>query len=249
MSKKDWSDPTELERTWQAALVRIPKDDGGIHSMTMHEIKSQTISQGSKFPTIIFLHGCAGFRDSSFDRIEFPALNGFAVIAPNSFARKKYPQSCDFSTTPAKIALYRGTQGMREHDAAYAIKKAKALPWVDPNNLFLMGHSEGGLVVATFKSKNNSVKARIIEGWTCNSGWPEAKGLRAPKSEPVLALVGSSDPALQSNPYTKGHCRVNKKNGSKSIVYKDGNLSRQHDLLVDPVAQEDVLQFLHTQLK
>ena len=34
MRPSDWSDPAEMERAWQAALVRIPKSGGGYVSTT-----------------------------------------------------------------------------------------------------------------------------------------------------------------------------------------------------------------------
>ncbi len=37
--------------------------------------------------------------------------------------------------------MYRGTLRMRQYDAGYAIEKAKALSWVDSNNVFLVGLS------------------------------------------------------------------------------------------------------------
>ena len=59
----------------------------------------------------------------------------------------------------------------------------------DPN---LKGFSEGGIATATVTGA--VVNARVIEGWTCHSGWSRYRGLAASPSEPVLALVGGDDP-------------------------------------------------------
>jgi len=90
----------------------------------------------------------------------------------------------------------------------------------------------------------------VIEGWTCTSAWREYKGLRAPKTQPVLSLLGSKDPWFQ-NPYTNGECTgfLNKKNGSKSVVYKKGALSYQHELLENTDVQNTVLQFLQQHIQ
>ena len=63
-------------------------------------------------------------------------------------------------------------------DAEHAVTQAKKLDWVDKNNVFLVGHSEGGITTARYnpESKIASVTARVIEGWTCNAGWDEYRG-------------------------------------------------------------------------
>ncbi len=246
MSISDWSDVNEMKRTWEASLVRIPKPNGGYSSYVMSDITEKSVEALQSFPAIIYLHGCSGVWAGTYTRLNFLAEAGFVVIAPVSFARKKYPQSCD----PAKASggMYRGTLSMRQNDAAYAITNAKQLSWVDENNIFLMGHSQGGVTTATFKSKGDStsVNARIIEGWTCHAGWSEYKGINASANEPVLALVAKGDPWFQ-NDWTRGDCSAyfNKDNGSRSIVLSEGVLSARHELLEDKDLQKVVLEFLH----
>ena len=38
MSRKDWSDPAEMERAWQAALVRIPDGKGKYIATTVYKL-------------------------------------------------------------------------------------------------------------------------------------------------------------------------------------------------------------------
>ncbi|MFK7793960.1 MAG: dienelactone hydrolase family protein [Gammaproteobacteria bacterium] len=245
VSQADWSNIDELNRTWDAAIVRIPKTGGAYSSFIMSDLDKQDTITLQSFPTIIYLHGCSGVWSGTYTRLNFLAQSGFVVIAPVSFARSKYPQSCDPAS--AQGGMYRGTLIMRQNDAAYAIANAKQLSWVDENNVFLMGHSQGGVTTATFNSKdeNMSVTARIIEGWTCHAGWPEYKGINAPANEPVLALVAENDPWFQ-NSWTRGNCGayINKHNGSQSIVLSEGVLSARHALLEDKDLQEAVLEFL-----
>ena len=196
MSSEDWNHPQELERVWQHSLLRIPSESGEYVSLLVGEMEKVRFSGQKKYPTVIYLHGCSGIWSGTIHRINTLAKNGFAVVAPPSFARDKYPQSCDISKHQG--GLYRDTIKMRQYDAGNTIAKAKQLPWVDENNVFLMGLSEGGITTATFYSKNksHSVNARVIEGWTCTSIWDEYRGVRAPKAEPVLSLLGSKDPWL-----------------------------------------------------
>ena len=247
MRPSDWSDPTEMERAWQAALVRIPKSGGDYISTTIAKLGEGGALPEGVWPTVIYMQGCTGIWPGTKARINFLARNGYAAIAPASFARLKYPRSCRAATFEG--GMYRPTLRMRQYDAGYAIAKAKTLPWVDESNVFLMGLSQGGITTATFASSRpeHSLGARIIEGWTCHAGWSEYKGVNAPDTEPVLALVGAKDPWFQT-PWTKGDCRpfLDLSNGSRSVVYSTGRLSTRHELLEAREAQQEVLTFLNT---
>ena len=245
MRRSDWSDPEEMERAWQAALVRIPEPGGGTVSTTVAMLDQDAPSAQGRWPTVIYLHGCSGIWPGTLTRINFLARNGYAVIAPASFARRKYPRSCRTDTHEG--GLYRPVLGMRQHDAGHAIASARALPWVDSENVFLMGLSEGGITTATFAGSGpeHAVRARVVEGWTCQSGWPEQAGINAPPTEPVLTLVGARDPWFQ-NPWNKGSCRpfLDGLNGSRAVVYDTGYLQSRHELLEDAEVQQTVLDFL-----
>ena len=93
--------------------------------MNMATALRATRPPAGPWPTVIYLHGCDGLWDATHTRIDFLASHGYAVIAPLSFARKKYPQSCD--TGHYRGGLYRLTLAMRHHDAGYAIAQAKTL--------------------------------------------------------------------------------------------------------------------------
>jgi dienelactone hydrolase len=247
MSSADWSSPDELHRTWQAALVRIPKHHQ-VYAGQISNLPIEALPVKEKLPIVIYLHGCSGVWWGTYIRLDFFAENGFAVIAPASFARAKYPKSCDPATKRA--GLYRETLKMRQYDALNAIKNAKQLDWVDSKNLFLVGFSQGGITSATLSTNiDTTVNARVIEGWTCHAGWSEYRGINAPVSEPVLALVADQDPWFQDS-WTRGSCGryMNSENGSRSMVYRTGSLMSKHSLLDDSDVQNRVLEFLHTHM-
>jgi dienelactone hydrolase len=243
MSAADWSSPDELDRTWKASLVRIPIKHK-VFAGQIGDLPYEALLDKRKLPTVIYLHGCSGIWWGTYIRLDFFAENGFAVIAPASFARSKYPKSCDPATKMA--GLYRETLRMRQYDALNAIKNAKQLDWVDSKNIFLVGFSQGGITSATLSTNiDTSVNARVIEGWTCHAGWREYRGTNAPVSEPVLALVADQDPWFQ-NSWTRGSCGryMNSQNGSRSVVYSSGPLMSEHSLLDHPDVQNLVLEFL-----
>ncbi len=247
MSSADWSSPDELHRTWQAALVRIPKHHQ-VYAGQISDLPIEALPAKEKLPIVIYLHGCSGVWWGTYIRLDFFAENGFAVIAPASFARAKYPKSCDPATKRA--GLYRETLKMRQYDALNAIKNAKQLDWVDSRNIFLVGFSQGGITSATLSTNiDTTVNARVIEGWTCHAGWSEYRGINAPVSEPVLALVADQDPWFQDS-WTRGSCGryMNSENGSRSMVYRTGSLMSKHSLLDDSDVQNRVLEFLHTHM-
>ena len=243
MSAIDWSSPDELGRTWQASLVRLPHNHK-VFAGQISDLPPEGLSVEKQLPTVIYLHGCSGIWWGTYIRLDFFAENGFAVIAPASFARAKYPKSCDPATKRA--GLYRETLKMRQYDALNAIKNAKQLDWVDARNIFLVGFSEGGITSATVSTNiDTTVNARVIEGWTCHAGWGEYRGSNAPVSEPVLALVADQDPWFQDS-WTRGSCGryMNSENGSRSVVYSSGSLKNKHSLLDDADVQNLVLEFL-----
>ena len=240
----------EVNLTWDNALVRIPRDNSNIYKTIVKDI------DGAKFPkkkykTIIYLHGCAGIWKGTIKRIDFFAENGFAVIAPASMAREKYARSCNTDTNQG--GLYRSVLKIRQIDAENAILNAKKLDWVDNKNIFLVGLSEGGITTATYRPKNSwlGVSGRIIEGWTCNAGWDEYRGVNSPHNEPILSIVAKYDPWFQAD-YLKGHCGqfLNKNRFSKSIVIEeDPILSKQHGVLHDPKIKKIVIDFLNSIVK
>ncbi len=248
MVPEDWTDPAEIRRTWQNAIVYLPNGDQQSIESSVVELQAGKFRYDRKLPAVIYMHGCSGIWSGTHMRAQFLAGNGFVVIAPASLARTKYPRSCKLEGYTA--GLYRPTLKMRQADAGYAIEQVRKLPFVEENSIVLMGLSQGGITAATFEARNKQQKlrARIIEGWTCHDGWPEYNGVRAPASEPVLALVGSEDPWFQST--STGDCQpfLNPNNGSKSVVYKKAPLAAKHELLEFASPKKEVLRFLRRHL-
>ena len=240
------SDPAELERTWSRAKARVPDAAGAIRT-TMRSLGETP--EGVAFPTVIYMHGCDGFWAGTDRRLDMLARHGFAAIAPNSYARENRGYDCDDRT---KRAAGRGVLGLRQSEAAHALAKARELAWVDPDNLFLMGLSEGGITTATLSEDGPPVNARVIEGWTCHAGWPEYHGLRARAGQPVLSLVASGDPWFQSQ-WNRGHCGSfmgdRESSGSRSVVFSEGPLKYRHELLENRQARRIVMDFLKAHLK
>jgi dienelactone hydrolase len=249
MTESDWSDPTEMQRAWDAAIVRVPTGDGQSTQVAIADLPALMTGRDTPLPTVIYLHGCSGIWSGTHTRLKFLADNGFLVIAPASFARLKYPRSCDVATHQS--SLYRPTLRMRQNDAGQAIEKARDLPFVDTDRMVLMGLSEGGITTATFTPANDRqrVAARVIEGWTCRAGWGEYARINAPANEPVLALVASHDPWFQQD-WNRGDCgpSMTRNPDSRSVVYSSGDLAYYHELLEFNEPRREALDFLRHHL-
>lgn len=259
-------DPSELMRTWDAAHVYLPTDSldipgalervgpGGstVYWLTMKPAQEKghfhRIPTSKKYPVIIYMHGCIGISDHNASSGAFLAGElGVAVIQPASFARKYRPRNCNSSMKTS--GMFRRAIHFRVAEANYAIREARKLSWVDPRNVFLMGHSEGG--IATAKFTGEPINARIIEGATCHSGWDDWDGLDAPESEPVLSLLGANDLWQRNKPWSGMDCgpRMSRSNGSKSIVVTEGGYESSHGVLMDLDVQRAVKEFIEAHMR
>ncbi|MDP6709593.1 MAG: hypothetical protein QF893_24915, partial [Alphaproteobacteria bacterium] len=129
-------------------------------------------ARGAKFPTVLYLHGCAGL--DGLTPLRAMARRGFAVVAPDSFARRFRPRQCDPATLRGGRNVY--VFDFRAAEISYAVHRFRRLPWVDKQRLFMLGVSEGGLAVAQYRG--DEFRARAITEWTCN-GAPLVRGLGA----------------------------------------------------------------------
>ncbi len=177
------TEPAELQRTWEAAQVRLYAGNEyvfGLLRVASNQEQLARIPAGLKLPTVIYLHGCLGQdmgnNDTTLGRL---VREGFAVIAPDSFALSNRVSVCNLGVQQVFLA--------RAAEARYAAERASALPWVDPTNLFLIGHSEGGAGAATYTG--NQFNAIVISGYHCRHG--------IGSGAPSLAVAYRDDPQLQ----------------------------------------------------
>ena len=198
-------DPLELKRTWDAAHIYLPTDGldipgalkqfgpgGSAFWLTMKPAQEKGffdhIPVDRKYPVIIYMHGCTGISDHNAGSGVFLAAElGVAVIQPASFARNYRPRNC--GSAGKKGGYFRQAIHFRIAEANYAIREARKLSWVDPKNVFLMGHSEGGITTAKFRGE--PVNARVIEGATCHMDWDDWVRSRRAGERASPLVVGS----------------------------------------------------------
>lgn len=228
---------SDLARTFEHAMVLLPGAGGGRpRAVRMRDLAAAAVPS-EPLPTVLYLHGCTGLNRLSL--LQELARQGFAVVAPDSFARRFRPLQCRPSTRTGGNNLF--VYDFRMAEISYALQRMRALDWVDQRRLFLFGTSEGGLAAALYRG--DSFQARIIAQWTCHGG-SLVRGLAAPPDEPVLAVVADSDPWYdeERTPGQRGHCGAffGTRPRSQSLLVGDDG----HDVLAATAVQRRVLAFL-----
>lgn len=240
----------DIERTWREALVVLPPATGGTAPVLVRQSRDRLerhvreFPRGTRFPTVVFLHGCTGIGNLPF--LEELGRQGYAVVAPDSFARRYRPLQCDPETSRGGRNLF--VYDFRTAELTYALERLPEKSWVDLDNLFLIGASEGGVTAALFRG--DVFNARVIAQWTC-TGAPLVAGIDAPKRTPILAIVREDDPyyAAANTPGQQGHCGLymTDRAASLSLVVRAGAGDTAHDVLSDPGAVDAILGFLRDQ--
>jgi dienelactone hydrolase len=224
----------EVARTWEEARVFLPGSAVPLKPTNVPVIDRP-------LPTVLYLHGCTGF-DYSHDGTmggwaQSLTAAGYAVVMPTSFAREYRPQNCDPATYTGGLAME--VMGMRLEELEYALKQLRTLSWVDQRNLFLMGHSEGGITAARWGGKE--FNGLIISGWTCTAPhFPSFDGVRAPVATPLLAISFESDPWFQGP--LAGSCasKFGGRNDARQVTLPGSG----HDTASSAEARAAALQFL-----
>lgn len=241
-SSLGWDQGSDLERTWDEAILVLPANNGEEPSVeNLKNVKITTelarIAPGRRWPVVVYMHGCTGIGNFSFfQRI---ARAGYVVVAPNSMARRYRPLQCDPRSKTGGYNLF--VYDFRMAEISYALQQLSQAPWSDSENLFLIGASEGGVAAALYRG--NAFNARIIAQWTCQ-GAPLVRGIAAPPETPVLSVVRADDPWYDPTRAVnqRGDCGtfLNGRPESRSIVAR----GTEHDVLKDVQLVQQMVEFL-----
>lgn len=138
-------------------------------------------------PVVIFLHGCGGIDEHERRWSEYLKSQGFIVVLPDSQAIPGRSKNCDATTHTTNMGKIP-VRELRPAEAKYAMARVREQTWADQDNIFLMGHSEGGM--GAYLTPELGFKGVIVSGFICSiSG-----GLRAQSATPVLANNWELDP-------------------------------------------------------
>lgn len=225
----------EARRTFDAAYVMFKVEGALIEGRMSDEfIQGKLAGLKKKRPTVIFSHGCAGLGRGNLRYMRLLARAGYAVIAPDSFARRYRPETCDPSRHRGiKGAPHKRVNRMRQEEIHHAAYRVRRIRWVDRGNLFLMGHSQGGTAAAAYEG--DGFKAHVISGSVC---W---RGVRSPRGTPILALYSKNDPWRRNRPADQCLRRARARGVRVEFHLFEG---RAHNLSRNERARRLVLDFL-----
>ncbi len=228
----------DLERTFDHAVIAIPATRyTGVVVGTIKDFSALN-AEARKYPIVLYIHGCTGIGNYTF--IRALARNGYVVIAPNSMARRFRPLQCNPRTNTGGHNLF--VYDFRRAEITYALHRMRQYDWVNWQELFLVGTSEGGVAAALYRG--DEFRARVITQWTC-VGAPLVRGIGAPPETPMLAIVQGEDPWYDPARTTgqRGDCGLFMagRPGSRSIILNDGS---GHDVFKSPDVVQEILRFL-----
>jgi dienelactone hydrolase len=180
-----------LNESWRNAEVYLP---GSIFKRRI-----DTVDETTRFPVVVFIHGCTGITEQERGWARLIKGLGFAVVIPDSMAIPGRVLNCD--TASYTRNLNRLPMGaLRPAEVDYVLSKVYEQPWVDKKNIFLMGHSEGGYAVTVvLNEKEIPLRGIIISGYDCNFG------VRASLDTALLAIEWSDDPFYPQKRYSFHH--------------------------------------------
>ncbi len=185
----------DLAETWRRAHVSLPAIASnpapviGRWSDKRVQRVTGSLTADSQIPAVIYLHGCSGIGSEEESGKLFLVERGFAVFLPDSFARTSRRSNCNTNTLARSLAPE--SHSLRLEELRFAVDRVRALPWIDPRRIYVVGFSEGGLAAARYD--RDDVAGVAIMSWHCD-GTPPFRGLRIPSSVPILAVLGTDDP-------------------------------------------------------
>jgi dienelactone hydrolase len=166
---------TDVALSWQKGIAHVP---GKFFATSPAEISTE-----KPYPVVLYMHGCAGIGPT--DKLWGPFLKdlGFIVVQPDSFRRDR-PASCD--PRLLRGGLFPDVYKLRLEELDFAREQIAKAAWADQGNIFLMGHSEGGITVSL--AARADFRGAVISAWHCGT-----TGVRTPAGIPVLAIDHQSD--------------------------------------------------------
>lgn len=183
-----------------------------------------------RFPVIVYAHGCAGMVRASREHVYMlERLGDYVVVAPDSFARKR-PPSC-WGPGAVDVDATSVARRLRRAELIHALDRMARLPWVDTDNIFLIGHSQGGGMAIDY-SGDVKLKERISLNGACNSRFPRAgltgNGLRA--TESAVVFESGQDPWFAR--YASDCPEMVKRHPNGQLIVDPDD--QTHDLIVRP---------------
>lgn len=205
------------------------------------------------FPAVVLMHGCGGLspaaRDALQTHAEFLLRNGYAALILDSFGPRGYASGWVCET----FERLRQARRYRSVDALDALLYLRSLDFVERDNIFQMGQSNGASVSILLAQLEAPVFRALVAYYPWCGAFKRA-GSKAVIRSPLLVLAGALDDWTPP-----GDCQSVQPAGAeyRVVIYPDAvhsfdlQISRQkyqgHQVGYDPWATADsrrqMLQF------
>ena len=221
----------DAKLSWDNATVFAPQSN--------EPIKITDIKTAQPLPVVVYLHGCTGIVDwHDYDWGRTLSSSGYIVVMPDSMARKGRTSNCSPSRQTGSNSFPQAYE-YRQQEISYDMDQIQQNNWANKNKVFLMGHSEGGIAVAS--STHNMLRGNVILAWTCTfRNNPTLDGIKSPKEIPILAVAAKYD-EWRVGKASEGRC-ADKADG-RNLIQIDLN-GREHATTKYSESKPAVLKFL-----
>jgi dienelactone hydrolase len=239
----DANNPDQLQRVWNNTLVIFPHNPGAISGRANNIDALVERYRPSNLPAVIFLHGCSGLHMTS------PQISkmmraftdaGYVVFAPNSLDRPHDPY-CTGVANPSNTDIYMISKRIGE--LMMVRERIKQFDWIDQENIFASGHSQGAWAISQYAG--TEFKGLAMMGYPCTySKFLNAReGVQAPLSVAAISVFGNRDEWYPMLNLSREHC-----SNSRSMTGKDNRKSIvlngvMHDVSADPTAMPEIVSF------
>ena len=220
-----------------AKQIGAPQDS--ISRIDRFAARLAAVQSRQPHPLAILLHGCFGLGGEQIEQARLLAAKGFAVFMPSHFGRPDSVPRCGGNAAGEPYFAHWDSAylAQRLDELDLALQNARRLPFVDPNQTLVIGHSMGGGTVANMK--RTDVTAVVITGWAC----PPGASSRAPAPLPQLSIRFRDDPWIAPGyDCGAGLFSGRKQHNTKSLVLEG---QRSHEVMHDPRAREAIGAFVN----
>ena len=168
----------DVSKAWDYAEVYLPGN------LMMR--RPDSVTSDKAFPAVVFLHGCGGITDHERRWAQHLKSEGFVAVFPDSLRIPGRQRNC--TQDPSFDGQFSNTliAQVRPAEFAYTMNKLRDSSWIDPKNIFLMGHSEGAMTA--YLIRDDSVRGVIISGFPCRQGGALRGPLRSPLGTATLVV-------------------------------------------------------------
>lgn len=246
-------DPEQIAKTWDKAYVFVP--GAAIGSFIYGRLGSPAVQarlaalpESIHHPIVVFLHDAGGVTGKVNRLLKALEIENFAMVLPDSYARDGRRFDCEGkSWNPENCAMSPDIYLARRSELIHAVEAARRLPWVDQQNVFLVGSGEGAIAVALWGGEVD-VSGYVVADWTCTApaDQPWFDGLRIPGDRPTLALATRGH-RWAGRPGWDGTCADKAADGANvTAVMIDSSIRSVFEL---PEARRALIEFLYANLR